>query len=46
MLRHQHPADEQKTQFLAHLLKPLDKATAKTLGQENRRPTIGAGGDE
>ena len=46
MVGHQHPADEQKIQLVAHLVEPLDKATAKTLGEEKLRLKIGAGSDE
>jgi hypothetical protein len=33
-------------QFLAHLLKALDKAALKTIREENRRAAVGAGGNE
>src|SRR5208337_4378936 len=46
MVRHQHPADEQKIQLLTHLLEPLDKTVAKTLGEKNGRTAVGAGGDK
>ena len=32
--------------FLPHLLKPLDKAAPKAIGEEKGRAAIGAGGDE
>ena len=46
VIGHQHPTDEQEFHLLPHLLDPLDKTTAKTLGEEKGRPPIGTGGDE
>jgi hypothetical protein len=46
MLGHQNPADQHEMQFLPHLVKPLDKAAPKAIGEEKGRAVIGAGGDE
>ena len=46
VIRHQHPTEEQEFQLLAHFLDPLNKTTAKPLGEEEGRPPIGTGGDE
>ena len=46
MFGHQNPADQQEMQFLPHLFQSLDKAAAKAVGKEERRPSIGAGSNE
>ncbi len=42
MIGHQHPADEQEFHLLPQPLERLDKAAAKTLGEEKGREPIGA----
>ena len=46
VLGHQNPADKQEMKFLPHLVKPLDKAAPKAIGDEKGCTPIGAGGDE
>jgi hypothetical protein len=46
VIGHQHLTEEQEFQFLPHFLGPLNKTTAKPLGEEKGRPPTGTGVDE
>ena len=43
---HEDPADEQAVHLPADFLEALDEVLTKAWGGENRRPAVGAGGDE